>query len=110
MGEHIAEFRGEKFHFIGSCAVRDLCGKEMLDFAIVTDLIPDVPDSVIDKMASKGWVYCGASPHSIMGALTAPTDPGGKNIDQWFMKKKVTPIHTCIECCSSEACVALAGW
>ena len=47
-GAHIVPFRGEDIHFIGSCAVRGMYGKALLDFAIVTrDLLPDIPDAIV---------------------------------------------------------------
>ena len=51
LGDYLVEFHGAKVHFIGSCAVRGLCGKEMLDFAIVTKgFLPNVPDTAIASL------------------------------------------------------------
>lgn len=102
LGNYLVEFHGAKVHFIGSCAVRGLCGKEMLDFAIVTKgFLPNVPDTAIAYLEKEGWIYCGTSPHAVMENLTASR--GGKYVDQWFMRKKTEehPAMT-LHCMSEE--------
>ena len=59
---------------MGSTSIIGMMGKPAPDFSVVTEgLLPNIPDSIINKMAEKGWVFNGPAPHSF-----------DKNADQWF--------------------------
>lgn len=107
-GAHIVPFRGENIHFIGSCAVRGMYGKALLDFAIVTrDLLPDIPDAIVKQMEAKGWLFCGCAAI----ALGSSNPAGGKSVDQWFVREETADYPACTMHCLSveEAEETLSG-
>lgn len=48
---------GDSTFHIGSTAVEGMCGKPIVDFAVVVQgLLPNIPDDIIEKMNKLGFI------------------------------------------------------
>lgn len=73
---YVVTYNNNDYHHMGSTAIVGMPGKPIVDFTIVTkDLLPNIPDDVMNSLQKLGWTYRGIAPHSL-----------DKYADQWFFR------------------------
>ena len=58
--KYIDTFNGKTYHHVGLTSIKGMFGKPIIEIMCVTKfLLPDIPDTLINKMAKFGYTYMG---------------------------------------------------